>query len=96
MTIRESAVDLPTDPGPVDTTPRRQRLNPLHEAAMRLAEFRFSRSRMRTRDIVGLLRCHGARAWRASQPQTRIRIDVLSPIGESAVRISLEAPLTDG
>ena len=41
---------------------------------MRLQEVRDGGSRLKARDLVGLLLSHGARAWRASQPVTTIRL----------------------
>ena len=67
----------------------RVRMNPLHEAAMRLADFGFTRTRTKTKDLVGLLLCHGARAWRSSQPVVRVRLSVASPAGYAAVKIRL-------
>jgi len=43
--------------------PKSFALHPLHEAAMRLADLGLSRSRSRnkTKDLIGILLCHGAR-----------------------------------
>ncbi len=66
---------------------RRYRLHPLHEAAMRIADL--GRGRSRTRDLVALLLCHGARAWRSSQPATNVRLRVAGPDERPAIRISI-------
>lgn len=64
-------------------------LHPLHEAAMRIADLGLSRSRSRTRDIVGALLSHGARAWRSSQPSIRIHLHVSSQSGQSPIYLRL-------
>ena len=69
---------------------RRYRLHPLHEAAMRIAEIGLGRSRSRTRDLVALLMCHGARAWRASQPRTELRLQVEGPDCRPAIRMQFD------
>lgn len=51
-------------------------LHPLHEAAIRIADLGLNRPRAKTRDLVGLLLCHGARAWRYSQPQANIHLHI--------------------
>ncbi|KQT83599.1 hypothetical protein ASG48_13390 [Aurantimonas sp. Leaf443] len=64
-------------------------VHPLQLAAQRLADQQNGKSRLRAKDLVGLLLCHGARAWRASQPQTQIRIRVVAPGGPAALRLRL-------
>ena len=64
-------------------------LNPLHEAAMRLAGLGLNRSKEKTRDLVSLLLSHGARAWRHSQPEARIHLHVTSPDGSAPVQLRL-------
>lgn len=56
--------------------PPRGGLHPLHEAALRIADIGRSRSASRTRDLVGMLLAHGARAWRSGQPAVGIHIHV--------------------
>jgi hypothetical protein len=51
-------------------------LHPIHEAAMRIADLGMNRSRHKTRDLVNLLLCHGARAWRSTQPSVKIHLHV--------------------
>ncbi|WP_234635663.1 hypothetical protein [Allorhizobium ampelinum] len=53
----------------------RASLNPLHEAAMRLADG-INKPRARTKELMSLLLCHGARAWRYSQPEANIHLHV--------------------
>lgn len=73
------------------TRPARQRhrLHPLHEAAIRIADLGRGRSRIRTRDLVALLMCHGARAWRASQPATTLHLRVSGSDDRPAIRLSI-------
>nr|WP_245223942.1 hypothetical protein [Rhizobium halophytocola] len=59
--------------------PQRPTLHPLHEAAMRLAEIGLGRQRSRTKDLIGLLLGHGARAWRQSQPPVAIHLHISTP-----------------
>jgi hypothetical protein len=87
MAFNENYPDAPTG------RPRgRAVLHPLHEAAMRLADIGLQRQRgksARTRDLINLLLCHGARAWRYSQPEARIHLHVTSPDGCSPVLMRL-------
>ncbi|MGM4981165.1 hypothetical protein [Rhizobiales bacterium] len=71
--------------------PKSFALHPLHEAAMRLADLGLSRSRSRnkTKDLIGILLCHGARAWRYSQPGAHIHIHITAPSGRSPVLMRL-------
>jgi hypothetical protein len=64
-------------------------LNPLHEAAMRLAGVGLSRSKEKTRDLVALLLSHGARAWRQSQPEGNIHLHVGTRAGRAPIRIRI-------
>ncbi|KTQ95079.1 hypothetical protein NS226_12790 [Aureimonas ureilytica] len=63
-------------------------LHPLQQAASRLGDYRDGKTRVRAKDLVGLLLCHGARAWRAAQPEGLIYLKVDGPAGTPAVRIS--------
>jgi hypothetical protein len=64
-------------------------LNPLHEAAMRLAGIGIGRSKEKTRDLVAMLLSHGARAWRHSQPEAQIHLHVAGHAGRSPVRLKI-------
>jgi hypothetical protein len=64
-------------------------LNPLHEAALRLAGIGLSRSRGKTKDLVAMLISHGARAWRHSQPEAQIHLHLSKRSGRTPVRIRL-------
>ncbi len=64
-------------------------LNPLHEAAMRLAGVGISRSKEKTRDLVTMLLSHGARAWRHTQPEAKIHLHVGTRAGRAPVRLKL-------
>ena len=77
--------------------PRRQERGPsevgvqaLHQAAVRLADIRRGGARFKTKDLVGLLLSHGARAWRSSMPPAVVRIRVFAPGGKPAIKISLK------
>jgi hypothetical protein len=61
----------------------------LHEAAKQLAGQNLGRPRMKTKDIVGYLLGHGARAWRGSLPVATPRVRVMMPNGHFAVKIKL-------
>ena len=60
-------------------------LGALRTAAMRLADTR-KKPKLKTRDLVGLLLSHGARAWRNSLPPVNVRLAVRTPEGMTAVR----------
>lgn len=64
-------------------------LNPLHEAALRLAGLGISRSKGKTKDLVAMLLSHGARAWRHSQPDAQIHLHVSMRSGRAPVRMRL-------
>jgi hypothetical protein len=59
----------------------------LHEAAKQLAQQGLMRPRLKTKDIVGYLLSHGARAWRGSLPVANPRVKALMPNGHLAVKI---------
>lgn len=62
----------------------------LHQAAMRFADVRRTGPRFKTKDLVGLLLCHGARAWRGSLPPVRVTVKAFTPTGKSAVKIGFQ------
>jgi hypothetical protein len=64
-------------------------LHPLHEAALKLAGLGLTKSQTKTRDLVAMLLGHGARAWRASQPEVALHLHVVSPSGGHPVRLRL-------
>lgn len=64
-------------------------MHPLHEAAMRIADIGLNRSRSRTKDLINVLLCHGARAWRYSQPQAKIHLHIGANNGRAAVMMRL-------
>jgi hypothetical protein len=87
MSIQE---DVPGFPERSKQAPSpRAGLSPLHDAAIRLADLGFGRSRTKTRDLVSLLLCHGARAWRASQPRANLRVCAFGPEGHAAIRLRI-------
>ncbi|MEQ8307625.1 MAG: hypothetical protein RIA09_13775 [Hoeflea sp.] len=65
-------------------------MHPLHEAAVRLADLGFTRPRSKTKDLVGLLLCHAARALRSTQPRVLIHVRAGTPVGYAAVKIRLK------
>ena len=89
MTTQENVLGFVEPRGKKDRAAR-IRMNPLHEAAMRLADFGFARPRAKTKDLVSLLLCHGARAWRSSQPRVVVHVSALAPTGHAAVKIRLQ------
>lgn len=62
----------------------------LHQAAQRLSDLARGRQKGRTRDLVGLLLAHGARAWRLSLPRASVKLTVATPAGRRAVRLSFD------
>lgn len=64
-------------------------LHPLHEAALKLAGMGLTRSQTKTRDLVAMLLGHGARAWRANQPEVKLHLHVTMPNGTHPVRLRL-------
>jgi hypothetical protein len=86
--MNENLPDFSLDTGakPKD---RASALHPLHEAAMRIADIGLNRPRSRTKDLINVLLCHGARAWRYSQPEARIHLHITSPSGQAPVLMRL-------
>jgi hypothetical protein len=66
-------------------------LGSLRLAAMRLSDTR-KKPRLKTRDLVGMLLSHGARAWRQSQYPVQVRLTVKTPNGTPAVSYSFRMP----
>jgi hypothetical protein len=64
-------------------------LHPLHEAAYRLADIGLREKRSKTKDLIGLLLSHGARAWRYSQPEANIHLHVSAQAGRFPVILRL-------
>lgn len=64
-------------------------LHPLHEAAYRLADLGLREKRSKTKDLIGLLLSHGARAWRYSQPEASIHLHVSAQAGRFPVILRL-------
>ncbi|CAH0340630.1 hypothetical protein [Rhizobium sp. CECT 9324] len=64
-------------------------LHPLHQAAFGLADLGFKPKRSKTKDLIGLLLCHGARAWRYSQPEAKIHLHVASQSGRFPIILRL-------
>lgn len=64
-------------------------LQALYHAASRLADIRRGAPKFKTRDLVSLLLSHGARSWRNSLPVADVRLRVVTPSGQNAVRLKL-------
>jgi hypothetical protein len=89
MAMNENLSDLHSGPRGGKKKSLMGGLHPLHEAAMRIADLGFSRSRHKTKDLVGMLLAHGARAWRSGQPTTGIHLHVGASDRRFPVRIKL-------
>jgi hypothetical protein len=89
MAMNENVPGFSLDGG-AKIKPKSFALHPLHEAAMRLADLGLNRSRSRkTKDLISVLLCHGARAWRYSQPEANVRLRVGSSSGQAPVLMRL-------
>lgn len=66
-------------------------LHPLHEAALKLADFGLTRvrSKSKTRDLVAMLLSHGARAWRLNQPPVSVHLYVAPTEGRFPVYLRI-------
>ena len=58
----------------------------LHEVSARIKAQR-PRNRVKTRELIGFLLGHGARAWRSSLPEVSSHVRAYTPGGHLAVRI---------
>jgi hypothetical protein len=85
MSINENVPNAPAGRRAVNKG--RSGLHPLHEAALRLAEIGLQRPKAKSPKT--LLLCHGARAWRYSQPEAHIHLHITSPDGNSPVVLRL-------
>ena len=56
---------------------------------MRIADLGLNRSKAKTRDLVSLLLSHGARAWRANQPEASIHLHVARRSGRAPVHMRI-------
>ena len=64
--------------------------NPLYVAATWLAHKSLERkNQQKTKDLVGMLLTHGARAWRISQPRSVISLKSQNPNGLLTVRVKV-------
>jgi hypothetical protein len=91
MAINENVPEFPPQGRFTGKNPRSV-LHPLHEAALRLAEIGLQRQKpktAKTKDLINLLLCHGARAWRYSQPEASIHLHVTCPGGRAPVTLRL-------
>jgi hypothetical protein len=76
MAMNENLFDVHSDEREEKRRPLKGTLHPLHEAAMRIADIGLGRSRNRTKDLVGALLAHGARARRSGQPTAGLHLHV--------------------
>ncbi|MGV8937031.1 MAG: hypothetical protein ACOH2J_07885 [Allorhizobium sp.] len=88
MAINESGLE-PSNSGHKPERHGRPGFNPLHEAAIRIADLGLARPRAKTKDLMALLLCHGARAWRYSQPESSIHLHVAAHRGRFPVIMRL-------
>ncbi|CAN7352736.1 hypothetical protein [Neorhizobium tomejilense] len=88
MAMNENSAELAFKPAQKSRA-KSVALNPLHEAAMRLAGLGLNRSKEKTRDLVAMLLSHGARAWRHSQPEANVHLHIGIRAGRAPVRIRL-------
>ncbi|SIQ12742.1 hypothetical protein SAMN05880582_101840 [Rhizobium sp. RU20A] len=64
-------------------------LHPLHEAALRIADIGLSRPSAKTKDLVGVLLVHGARAWRSTHDPVSIHLYVTGLSRRPILRLRL-------
>ncbi|MDK1492140.1 hypothetical protein QN219_19060 [Sinorhizobium sp. 7-81] len=88
MAVNENVPGVTVMPGK-KTKSSRIGLHPLHEAAMRIADLGLNRSKAKTRDLVGMLLTHGARAWRSTQPRAGIHLHVSAPGRRHPLRLRI-------
>lgn len=89
MASKDFRIDKVEDQDNGGTLPVSHVLHPLHEAAFRLAEIGNRDKRSKTKDLIGLLLSHGARAWRYSQPEANIHLHVSAQAGRFPVILRL-------
>lgn len=89
MATNENSLDV-TRAGQETEQQSRFTLHPLHEAAMRLADMGLGKPKAKSKDLIGLLLSHGARAWRQSQSPAGIHLHVASHQGRFPVILRLK------
>jgi hypothetical protein len=89
MSMNENGTGAPSMPDTKSRRAPRMGLHPLHEAAMRIAELG-AKPRSKTKDLVGMLLTHGARAWRSTQPPVSVHLHVTAPTSHRPLRIRLK------
>lgn len=89
MSMNENGSGAPSAPENKVRRSPRLGLHPLHEAAMRIAELG-AKPRSKTKDLVGILLTHGARAWRSTQPRVSIHLHVTASSTRKPVRIRVK------
>ena len=89
MAMNENLFEIPSAARDDKRKSLKGTLHPLHEAAMRIADIGLGRSRNKTKDLVGMLLAHGARAWRSGQPAIGIHLHVGASERRHPVRLRL-------
>ncbi len=64
----------------------------LHQPAVRLANFRLAGAGLKPQNLIGFLRIHAARAKRRTLPVCLVSLEVVSPTGMRAVKVSFQEP----
>ena len=67
-------------------------VDPLHQPAVRFANFRLAGVRLKPQDLISFLRAHTARTRRRALPLCVVSVDVLTPSGMRAVEITFKEP----
>ena len=62
----------------------------LEQSVVRRSDILAARPRSKAKDLMGLLLGHGARSLRSSEPRVNVRLRVLTPNGEAAVKIRFQ------
>ena len=88
MAVNENNIEREF-PATLKSPMRGPSLHPLHEAAMRIAGLGMNRPREKTRDLVGLLLTHAARAWRYTQPEAKIHLHISVRSGNAPIHMRL-------
>lgn len=90
ITMRADKNDMTASNTAGSSLPAPATLGALRTAALRLSDVR-RKPKLKTRDLVGLLLSHGARAWRCSLPPVKVKLTVTAPSGIPAVRFGYSA-----
>ena len=89
MASKDFRIDKVEDQDNGGMLPASHVLHPLHDAAFQLAALGGREKRSKTKDLIGLLMSHGARAWRYSQPEANIHLHIGAQAGRFPVILRL-------